>query len=131
MRVIVVLNDGLLYWLYTGLYTRWCCSRLLRFVCHQIFCTENKNRILINNKNTKNRLFAYFLLSVMVVIVFSGSCVDVILPTDVISVTSVVLAMSLRTIGTDNRERFNNGSDSQLLPSNQFRASGPNFRINA
>lgn len=73
----------------------------------------------------------YFLLSVIVVIVFSGSCVDVILQTDVISVMSVVLTMSLRTIGTESRERFNRGSDSQLLPSSQFLASGPNLRISA
>lgn len=72
----------------------------------------------------------YFFPSAIVVI-FSESWVDVMLPTDVISVTSVVLGISRRTIGTESSERFNNGSDSLLLPSIHERASGPNFRTNA
>lgn len=71
----------------------------------------------------------YFLPSAIVV-TSSDSCVDVMLPTDVISVTSVVLGISRRTIGTDKVLRLRSGSVS-LLPSIQARASGPNFRISA
>lgn len=87
--------------------------------------------LTVRNYSDNRLRYPYFLLSVIVVIVLSCSWADVTLPTDVISVISVVLAMSLRTIGTDSRERFSNGSDSQLLPSNQFLASGPSFRISA
>lgn len=53
------------------------------------------------------------------------------LPTEVMSVASVVLGISRRTIGTDSVDRFSNGSDSLFVPSIQARASGPSFRINA
>lgn len=129
--IIVVFDDGLLNGLYTGLQTRWGHCYLLRFVCCQVLSTANGNNFRQTSAQIACIGFVYFLLSVIVVIVFSGSCVEVKLPTDVISVISVVLANSLRTIGTDSRERFNNGSDSQLLPSNQLLASGPSLRINA
>lgn len=77
----------------------------------------------------KQKRNLYFLPSATVV-TNSESCVDVMLPTDVMSVTSVVLGISRRTIGTDKVLRLSNGSES-LLPSIQALASGPNFRINA
>lgn len=72
---------------------------------------------------------AYFLPSAMVV-TCSESCVDVMLPTEVISVTSVVLGISRRTIGTDKVGRLRSGSDS-VVPSIHARASGPSLRISA
>lgn len=102
--------------------------------CRSSHCTSCCFRKTVNfifcNCNQSSSWRNYFFPSAIVVI-FSESCVDVILPTDVISVTSVVLGISRRTIGTESRERFNNGSDSLLLPSIHERASGPNFRTNA
>lgn len=67
----------------------------------------------------------------MLIVPLSSPCVDVTLPTDVISVISVVLCKSRLICGTDNFVCPNNGSESQLPPSIQFLNSGPNFRINA
>lgn len=44
----------------------------------------------------------YFRLSVVTVPFSCSACVEVTLPTDVISVISVVLGKSLRTVGTDS-----------------------------
>lgn len=77
-----------------------------------------------------NRSKSIYFFPSAIVVTSSESCVDVILPTDVISVTSVVLGISRRTIGTDNVLRFRSGSLS-VLPSIHARASGPSRRINA
>lgn len=113
-----------------------CCDAVTCWVCWLSVVPLYFTLLLILNGKNINCLHCdrswrtYFLPSAIVVI-FSESWVDVMLPTDVISVTSVVLGISRRTIGTDSNDRLSNGSSSVLVPSIHARASGPIFRTKA
>lgn len=130
--IIVAFNDGLLY-LSDGLWLIGWNDGDWRFAAGKILSAEIRkggSGFLVDVDLTQITFGSYFLLSVIVV-VYSGSCVDVMLPTDVISVTSVADGASFLTMGTESLDRFKRGSVSQLFPSSQFRASGPSFRIRA